>query len=269
MIGRMKWLRHLYLPRYLDVENSKVQWDNLSNLEMLKHFDGEQWVVQDLVHLTKLRKLKITNVNSFIELEVILKPSSLISNDLHSLRLHLVKTKMEEVDLRLVLMCQYLYMLFLGGEISNLPGRHHFPPKLTLRDSHPKQYPMPILERLLINLTILDLWSDFYTGEEMVFSKKGFPPLKYLPLFHTFSLQRLMVDKSAMPSLKSLMLGMCISLEMVPEGLRCITTLQKLRIDYMPREFVDKLQVINGKEGEDFYKVQLMPCIDLTITCPP
>ena len=86
VIGRMKWLRHLYLPRYLDVENSKVQWDNLSNLEMLKHFDGEQWVVQDLVHLTKLRKLKITNVNSFIELEVILKPSSLISNDLHSLR---------------------------------------------------------------------------------------------------------------------------------------------------------------------------------------
>ena len=82
----MKWLRHLYLPRYLDVENSKVQWDNLSNLEMLKHFDGEQWVVQDLAHLTKLRKLKITNVKSFIELEVILKPSSLISNDLHSLR---------------------------------------------------------------------------------------------------------------------------------------------------------------------------------------
>lgn len=149
-----------------------------------------------------------------------------------------------------------------------MPG-HHFPPKLTLRDSHLKQYPMPILERLLINSTILNLWSHFYTGEEMVFSKKGFPPLKYLSLFHNFSLKRLMVDKSAMPSLTSLMLGMCISLEMVPEELRCITTLQKLRIDYMPREFVDKLQVINGKEGDDFYKVQHVPCIDLTITCPP
>ncbi|KAL6326462.1 hypothetical protein AAG906_008324 [Vitis piasezkii] len=36
VIGRMKWLRHLYLPMYLKVDDSKVQWDKLSNLETLK-----------------------------------------------------------------------------------------------------------------------------------------------------------------------------------------------------------------------------------------
>ena len=38
VIGRMKWLRHLYIPYDLNVrgiKSSKVQWEKLSNLETL------------------------------------------------------------------------------------------------------------------------------------------------------------------------------------------------------------------------------------------
>ena len=71
VIGRMKCLRHLYLPMYLKVDDSKVQLGKLSNLETLKNFDGEHWEVQDLAQLTKLRKLQIRNAKSFKELVII------------------------------------------------------------------------------------------------------------------------------------------------------------------------------------------------------
>lgn len=260
VICMMKLLRHLYLPRYLYVGTSKVQWDKLSNLETLKAFDARQWAVKDLVQLTKLRKLKINNLNSFKELEVILKPPCPFS--LHSLVLDEVSTKMEETDLRQLSMCRHLYELFLGGEISNLPGHGHFPSnltKLTLSYSLLKQDPIPILERLPY-LTILRLFNS-YDGEEMVFSGTGFPQLKYLQLSYIEFLKRLRVCKGAMPSLVSLTIHSCMSLEAVPEGLIHITTLNELKFEYMPIEFMERLQVIRGKEGEDFYKVKHLPSI--------
>ncbi|KAJ9683823.1 hypothetical protein PVL29_016360 [Vitis rotundifolia] len=260
VICMMKLLRHLYLPRYLYVGTSKVQWDKLSNLETLKAFDARQWAVKDLVQLTKLRKLKINNLNSFKELEVILKPPCPFS--LHSLVLDEVSTKMEETDLRQLSMCRHLYELFLGGEISNLPRHDHFPSnltKLTLSYSLLKQDPIPILERLPY-LTILHLFNS-YDGEEMVFSGTGFPQLKCLQLSYIEFLKRLRVYKGAMPSLVSLTIHSCMSLEAVPEGLIHITTLNELKFEYMPIEFMERLQVIRGKEGEDFYKVKHLPSI--------
>ncbi|CBI25487.3 unnamed protein product, partial [Vitis vinifera] len=226
VIGRMKCLRHLYLPMYLKVDDSKVQLGKLSNLETLKNFDGEHWEVQDLAQAT-----------------------------------------MEETDLRQLSICQHLYKLFLGGEISKLPGHHHLPPnltKLTLCGSYLRQDPIPILERLL-NLTALCLWSNFYLGEEIVFSANGFPRLTFLGLSFDYAIKLLWVDKSAMPSLKHLSIQRCTSLAMVPEGLRYITTLQILEIFNMPKEFIQRLQVINGIEGDDFYKVRHVPSILLIV----
>ncbi|CBI25483.3 unnamed protein product, partial [Vitis vinifera] len=264
MIGRMKWLRHLYLPFRLHVGNSKVQWGNLSNLETLKEFDAEQWDIKDLAHLTKLQKLEVKRVKSFKELDVILKPSHPISSNLRSLGLNDVGTKVEEIDLKQLSMCPHLYKLNLDGEISNLLGHFFFPPNLTmltLRSSKLKQDPTPILECLL-NLTILSLLTDFYIGEEMVFSKNGFPRLKDLAI-SSHSVKRLKVDKGAMPNLKNLAILARVSLEMVPEEVKYITTLQTLDVVFMPKDFIRRLQVINGKEGEDFYKVEHVPSIKL------
>ncbi|KAJ9683822.1 hypothetical protein PVL29_016359 [Vitis rotundifolia] len=262
VIGRMKWLRHLYLPFDLRVGNGKVQWGKLSNLETLKYFDAEQWDIKDLAHLTKLQKLNVMKVKSFKELDAILKPSHPISSNLRSLHLFDVRTKVEEIDLKQLSRCPHLYKLYLRGEISNLPGHSFFPPNLTeliLFSSNLKQDPTPILESLL-NLTILNLRYDFYIGEEMVFSKNGFPRLKDLMISSHF-VKRLKVDKGAMPNLKYLGIFECVSLEMVPEEVKYITTLQTLDVFGMPKDFIRRLQVINGKEGEDFYKVQHVPSI--------
>ena len=130
VIGRMRWLRHLYLPYNLNVGKSKVQWGKLSNLETLKDFDAEQWDIKDLAHLTsKLQKLRVKNVESFKELEVILKPSHPISINLRSLFVN--GTNVEETDLKQLSKCQHLCKLFVCGEIRNLPEPNFFPPNLT------------------------------------------------------------------------------------------------------------------------------------------
>ena len=58
-----------------------------------------------------------------------------------------------------------------------------------------------------------------------------------------------------MPTLKILRIEGCNSLKVVPKGLMYVTTLQVLEIRYMSEELVERLQVLNGKDGEDFYKV--------------
>ena len=263
VIGRMRWLRHLYLPYNLNVGKSKVQWGKLSNLETLKDFDAEQWDIKDLAHLTsKLQKLRVKNVESFKELEVILKPSHPISINLRSLFVN--GTNVEETYLKQLSKCQHLCKLFVCGEIRNLPEPNFFPPnltELTLHSSKLQQDPTPILERLP-NLTILSFRYDAYIGEEMVFSPNGFHRLKVLSLL-SLSVKRLKVDIGAMPNLNELKIYHCKSLEMVPEGVRYITTLQKLLISHMSKDFIRRLQVIDGKEGEDFYKVQHVPSIIL------
>ncbi|XP_034705379.1 probable disease resistance RPP8-like protein 2 [Vitis riparia] len=258
VLSRMKWLRHLYLPRFITTDD-KVLWDSLSNLETLKNFDAERWAVRDLATLTKLRKLKMMNVKSFQELEVILKDC----NGLHSLSFdEAIQTTIEETDLKQLSTCRHLYKLKLPGQISSLPGHQHLPQSLTklvLRTSRLAQDPMPILERLP-NLTVLHLLVNAYVGEEMVFSTDGFPKLKNLILGFIHNLKKLRVEEGAMPSLKGLKIASCSNLEMIPEGLRYITTLDVLEIKYMP-EFEERLKVINGNEGEDFYKVKHVPSI--------
>ena len=58
-----------------------------------------------------------------------------------------------------------------------------------------------------------------------------------------------------MPTLKILRIEGCNSLKVVLKGLMYVTTLQVLEIRYMSEELVERLQVLNGKDGEDFYKV--------------
>lgn len=60
-----------------------------------------------------------------------------------------------------------------------------------------------------------------------------------------------------MPSLCRLEITDCNKLEMVPDGLKFVSTLQELEIRWMPRAFKHRLE----EGGEDFYKVQHVPSI--------
>ena len=50
---------------------------------------------------------------------------------------------------------------------------------------------------------------------------------------------------------------------MVPEGLRFLSGLKEIKFGYLGDAFNDRVRVVDGKEGEDFYKVRHVPSITL------
>ena len=97
----------------------------------------------------------------------------------------------------------------------------------------------------------------------MICHATAFPQLKYLLLHMLPNLEKWKVERGAMPNLSVLKIKVCTKLEMIPDGLRFITTLQELTISGMPRQFKERLRVVNGEAGQDYHKVRHIPSISL------
>ncbi|KAG8387430.1 hypothetical protein BUALT_Bualt02G0020600 [Buddleja alternifolia] len=93
-------------------------------------------------------------------------------------------------------------------------------------------------------LNSLSLGGTAFMGTEMICHSNAFPQLKMLRLA-LFNLEKWRVDEGAMPNLSKLEIDNCKKLEMMPDGLGYITTLQQLDIYFMPKEFIDRLHVVN------------------------
>ncbi|XP_028088470.1 probable disease resistance RPP8-like protein 2 [Camellia sinensis] len=105
--------------------------------------------------------------------------------------------------------------------------------------------------------------SGAFMGDKMVCSANGFPQLKTLSLYQLILLKEWEVEKGAMPNLSNLKSAYCKGLEMVPEGLRFIATLQRFTIRGADNKFNNKLRWVNGEEGEDFYKVRHVSSLNI------
>ncbi|CAL5362245.1 unnamed protein product [Camellia sinensis] len=271
VIHGMEQLRHLYIPLhfYLGV---KFKFDGLSNLETLGGFDSRSCDVNDLCKLINLRQLedatfwKMDNqgLAAFINYLSIgadhLRPASLSVQ-------FCIKEK-ELTLLKQLLGCHRLYRLSICGIIPELPEYcQGFSPnliELTLLGCDLEKDPMPTLERLP-NLQYLYLGDWAFVGDKMVCFANGFPQLKTLSLFALRHLKEWEVEKGAMPNLSSLEINHCQGLEMVPEGLRFIATLQLFTIKEMNENFNKKLRRVNGEEGEDFYKVRHVSSLNIRV----
>ncbi|PON33475.1 NB-ARC domain, LRR domain containing protein [Parasponia andersonii] len=175
--------------------------------------------------------------------------------------------------------CIILSKLFLDGKISDknvdCPGHHNLESlptsltKLILTDSSLREDPMAALEKLP-NLSFLRLHNS-YSGSEMVCSQGSFRKLETLQLVSLKKVTEWRVELGsiiAMRNLKRLHIKHMPELRMIPEGLRCITTLRELKISEMRRSFEDRLRVSDGIEGVDFGKVRLVSSISFSSTLP-
>ncbi|CAL5362298.1 unnamed protein product [Camellia sinensis] len=263
VIHGMEQLRHLYIPFVLNLD-VKFKFDGLSNLETLGGFHTGTCDVNDLCKLINLRQLKgatfSTKHNQ--DLAAFINYLSIGADHLRQTSVSVNFGKKEEEELTLLkqlLGCHHLYTLRIRGIIPKL--REHcqgFSPnliELTLMGCKLEEDPMPTLERLP-NLQYLILGEDAFVGDKMVCSANGFPQLKALYLSILTHLKEWEVEKGAMPNLSTLEIGYCRGLEMVPEGLRFIATLQQFTITDGSENFNNKLRGVNGEEGEDFYKVR-------------
>ncbi|KAK4489119.1 hypothetical protein RD792_004913 [Penstemon davidsonii] len=263
VLWKMKRLKHLYLPGdFRTQDGKKLRLDGLSELETLVNFNTSLCDVKDLDGLTNLRKLRAAIKDKLDDLPNIIKYISFTQNHLRRSSLFISCPKFcsdEELNLlRTLLGCHRLYKLSIRARIGKLPEHYHFSStiaKIAFSASALDEDPMTILEKLP-KLSSLSLYDSTYVGEDMTCLDNGFPQLLYLKLWGLSNLKRWRIDKGAMPKLTRLVIANCEKMEMIPDGIKFVTTLQKLNVRMMSDDFKDRLRAGDDDEGEDYYKVR-------------
>ncbi|XP_020411321.1 disease resistance protein RPP8 [Prunus persica] len=260
VIKKMKQLRHLYLPWNYRAKG-KLELSTLGHLQTLHNLSSEYCDLKDVGRLTNLRKLKIRVLGSLQNLEEILKSTSSTLNRIRSLIVKNDTNSGEEQAMQIVSSCPGIYKLTLDGPIAELPKElHNYPnlTKLVLWSCGLKEDQMGILEKLP-NLTNLKLFEKPFEENTkiLVFSRGGFPSLEFLHVSRMDQITELRVEKGAMPRLCQLCIQFCSGLTTLPDGLRYLIYLKELTIRWMCRELHRRIE----EDGEDFYKIQHVPCL--------
>ncbi|KAI3839650.1 hypothetical protein MKW92_034930 [Papaver armeniacum] len=255
-ISDLVQLRHLEIGSGEFTEDFRIE--NLMNLQILKYVEAGNWIRRDCFgKLSKLRKLwvgSLSRTQTDVLIHEIVNMNS--SSNSSALRIH------SDDDLNsnifgLLSCCHNLHRLELFGRLDVL-YLQKYPPnlsKLSLNGSMLNEDPMETLQ-YLPNLKYLGM-DKTYTGKEMVCSTKGFPQLEVLRIYGFKGLNKLTVEKGGMPRLKELCLSDLNFLDMLPEGLRFMTTLQILNIYGMARI----TNRVAREIGQDWYKVQHIPSL--------
>ncbi|XP_068649066.1 disease resistance protein RPM1-like [Aristolochia californica] len=226
----------------------------LSNLEKLSLIDGSSLHgnFSELGFLTQLRRLGISNIRQ-TDAENL---CASLQKMTHLRSLHLISQ--EILDLRFPATPQLLSLQLSGplkmlhvwvSQLQNLV-------KLSLSGSKLKTDPLqPLL--LLPELLVLELAEEACEIQELKFNE-GFKSLKHLKLCSLSKLHLVKVETGALPKLEELHIQKCNQLERIPEGIKWLDNLKELRLVYMPKEFLKRLQ---RDEGEDWEEVSNIPVI--------
>lgn len=259
VIKKMKKLRYLMLPDELS-DKTKLELCSLVKLETLKNFSLKHSSVKDLINMTKLRTLWICCASDNSGEGVLPLSLGASLKQLEELMLYNKRNSQDQVQPArfdagaFVSGFQRLNQLRLDIKIEKLPNELQFPSCITsvsLSSCGLSEDPMPVLEKLH-SLKIVSLELNAFTGRRMVCSKAGFPKLHTLEFSVLDNFEEWMVEEESMPCLCHLEINECRKLKSLPDGLRCITSLEEIRIGWMENAFKDKL--IQG--GEDYYKIQ-------------
>ena len=105
--------------------------------------------------------------------------------------------------------------------------------------------------------------SEAYIGSKMVCSAHGFPKLEILILERLVEVKEWKIEEGAMPCLNTLHVKGLPKLQMIPEGLKFVTTLRELKLSSMSSMFKKRVGVENGVEGEDFHKIRHIPSLTI------
>ncbi|XVE99715.1 hypothetical protein REPUB_Repub03eG0224700 [Reevesia pubescens] len=277
VLFNLERLRHILLLDRVgyceswSVKLSGLPRDILKNIETLKNImvDKNLFKNNAKLSLTNMQCLGVTFERSE-DVEPFLK-SLMESRRLRSLKMRISWSSNPFPDLGPLSQCDLLSKLSLVGKIQeDLHSNHHvlkFLPenivKLTLSSTMMNQDPMAVLEKLR-HLRILRLWDDSYIGTKLICSANGFLQLDSLEIRYLTELEEWQIEEGAMPRLRSLFLGGIENLRKWPEGLSYITALQELKLRSMDRSLVERIEVKDGREGEDFSKVHHIPSIQIS-----
>ncbi|CDO99311.1 unnamed protein product [Coffea canephora] len=272
VLWKMKRLKHLFLSfkhSTMD-EGGKLQLHGLSELETLWALDSKTDEIADLLHLENLRIL-YAEVNDDESLQILMNRISMNCPNLRELDLFIgdcnfISSEQGHVLLEEVLLCKCLQSLYFEAQLNQFP-KYDQPflqslVALRLTDNYMEEDPMETLAQLP-QLQSLTLGYKSYMGDFLICHESGFPQLGSLILCRLPNLEYWRLDEGCMPNLSHLEIWYCELLAMIPHGLRSALGLKELVIGGMPNEFCDRVKVVDGQEGADFYKIQHVPSISI------
>ncbi|XP_039067442.1 disease resistance protein RPP8-like [Hibiscus syriacus] len=258
VVFELERLRHIVLRCRFGVGDEPCMRPRLipKNIETLEYIGVDEELIKNK-SLQRSRNLQ--SLGLIFERAEDVKPILLSLMELQRLASLYIKFKRgltpSYPELEPLSQCHRLSKLKLDGKIKDPQGSHHvlkfLPPsiiKLNLSDCWMSQDPMVVLEKLPC-LRILRLRSHAYEGSKMICSANGFPQLDSLELQHLYYLKEWEIEEGAMPHLRSL-------------WLKYITTLQELKLTGL-FGMAERIEGIDGREGEDFYKVRHIPHIQI------
>ncbi|KAL2230240.1 UNVERIFIED_CONTAM: putative disease resistance protein [Sesamum indicum] len=269
-VYKMRRLRHLFLHHdHKSIGGEKLKLEGLNELEMITGFKS---LVDDITHLLKLPKLRVLEGRICDEESLSMIVDHILNHQeqFRDVRLQIeMDVNMDSEDgstlLKRLVTCHSLHYLRIAHcQVSKLPAYevqlYQNVIELHLVGTRIEEDPMEILEKLPM-LRVLGLWRNPYMGNEMVCRATGFPQLRDLVLFGLSNLVEWRVEKGAMLNLSFLYIKACRKLAMIPDGLKFISTLKEMKIMLMPQEFMKRVQVVDGEEGEDYHKIKHIPFI--------
>lgn len=265
VLRKMKKLRHLFLPTYIEViGGEKLRLDGLHELETLDEIVNETARIIDILQLISLRKLRVT-VDDVESLKTVLQYNNNNNKEAQSRETHLyVKScDLTQNDFRNMLMSPLLVTLrskhcSIGD---GFPRYEHGMSRNLVRlylsflevggDGMEELGKYPVLRTLVLQHV------GFVKAETLVFRSGSFPQLLSLTLDNLSDMKNFSVEERAMPKLTQLRIEFCNCLEKVPDGLRFISGLQQLEICNMPSRFEERVR------GQDSACVSHVPFVKI------
>lgn len=280
VLWKLGRLRYLWLPHSWWDLQPKLRLSK--QLEIFEAFDNKICYLEDVCKSSNLRAFTATVYKNLEDLESIInhisnldcmRVCSLIidrcdfgqfdsnSSSSNSRGLAILSKMLFSRNIHKLVICSRLCR-----KLPDYPS-HMFPDtagltELNLDRTEVEEDPMGTLGTLP-NLRILRLGQDSFLGQEMIWHSMGFPQLKHLRLHTLPELKQWKVDEGAMPKLSSLRIEYCKKLEMIPDGLRFLTTLEEVSLWGMPGEFNSRVRRENGQQGEDYDKISHVPSINI------
>ena len=120
-----------------------------------------------------------------------------------------------------------------------------------------EQDPMLTLGKLP-NLRALKLINNAYIGRKITCSSGAFSRLEFLRLKYLIYLEELIVEESAVPSLKTLQIYSCYEMDKLLHQLQKLKSLQQVKLENMNRRLIEE---IKNTTGEEFDKIRLITSI--------
>uniref|UniRef100_A0A0E0BH08 Uncharacterized protein n=1 Tax=Oryza glumipatula TaxID=40148 RepID=A0A0E0BH08_9ORYZ len=250
-ITKIKKLRHLLADRYVDETQSGFRYitaikapkdlSNLEELETLGTMEASKHLAEQLKKLMKLRSVWIDNISSadcgtiFPTLSNMPLLSSLLlsaTDENEPLCFEALKPRSTELH-RLIIRGQWTKGT-LDYPIFHSHGMHL--KYLAVSWCHLGEDPLRILSSRLDNLTYLRL-NNMHSAKRLVLDATAFPCLKTLVLKHMPDVNQLKIMNGALPVIEDLYIVALSGLESVPPGIETLQTLKKLWLLDLHRDF--------------------------------